>query len=291
MIRSDAALALLAAAAVFSACRQPAAVRAANRPGAGELYIPGYGPAPAPSEQTIPPGRTEQVLREEEFEAATDTEPFLSESQPLSTEGAAVSLDRGPVRSGPAVSTAAFHAQLVQDIVAARLAVTARKPAEPLKPMSEGSKRLLGPEGAAAPAPQPALPGAAPRLDIRDIPNVPQVGRQALALPAVDRAPLLREMPSEAPSISQFAGDLDSIMYSEMLLAGSYLIQIATASAFTTIFFEKSYYFTADIDLQADLRRAGAEDGLYWVRVAFIDLLNYQAPFSKPRVYNYTRRR
>jgi hypothetical protein len=141
------------------------------------------------------------------------------------------------------------------------------------------------------PAGQAIVPGALPQLAIVGPPNLPQVGPQAVGLPIPKRTALPRDLSGDAPSIGQFAGELESIMYSEMLLAGSYQVQVATSAEFSEVLFEKAYNFTADIDLQADLYRAGAEDGYYFVRVAFIDLLNYHAPFSKPRVYRFVRRR
>ena len=293
MSRLRAALAVLAAAAPLAACGHPSALRAGRRPGAREIYIPGYGPAPAAAERTAPvPGGQ----AEEGFDVAMDTEPFLSVSPPVSAEGGAlgpaVSVDSAPAQSEAVASTAAFHAQLVQDIVAARLAGAARNPVEPMKPMSEAGKR---PPGQASDrlsaAAQAIVPGAPPKLAIGGAPNLPQVGPQTVGLPMAKRMALPGDVPGDAPSIGQFAGDLESIMYSEMLLAGSYQVQIATSAEFSEVLFEKAYNFTADIDLQGDLYRAGAEDGYYFVRVAFVDLLNYHAPFSKPRVYKFARRR
>lgn len=66
---------------------------------------------------------------------------------------------------------------------------------------------------------------------------------------------------------------------------GSYRVQISDTEDFKRILFDKTYPFLEDFDVRVEMRKALTKGGHYWVRSAFIDLLEFQHPFSKPKHY------
>jgi hypothetical protein len=64
---------------------------------------------------------------------------------------------------------------------------------------------------------------------------------------------------------------------------GSYRVQVATEKEFAHVLFEKIYLFEEGGTLKEDLTKGGLRGGRYWIRLAFIDLLDFQHPYSAPR--------
>jgi len=281
-------LAACTAAAAFWGCHQPAALKTAPYLGQKDIYIPGYGPVAVAQRSVQAP----QIHVQEGFGVSFDSGPAFGEVGIPFIDDHAVSVDAEPARPEAAPSTAAFHAQLVNDIVAVRQAASAKKSSEPPRPR-EGGGKGSGPLEPMKDNPVPPLRAVSfeplPKSAVGDAAGIAQVAPLAAGLPA-PKASMSADY-ADPPSMDQFGGDLESIMYSEMLLAGSYQIQVGTSADFSAVVFEKSYFFTSDIDLHADFTRSGAENGFYWVRVAFIDLMNFESPFSKPRPYKFVRRR
>lgn len=86
----------------------------------------------------------------------------------------------------------------------------------------------------------------------------------------------------EAPVIDDF----DAKARDEMLQApesGSYRVQVSHSPEFQSVLFEKVYIFEEEMLILPDLRAYGLPSGIYWIRVAFIDLLDFQQPFSSPK--------
>ena len=127
------------------------------------------------------------------------------------------------------------------------------------------------PGGAAAPKPPPLLGS----------PEAVMALQSAAAAPG----------PGEAPATNALLAD--ALLPNEDLnVVSAHHIQIALTKDFARVLFDRTYDAYAEkIDLNADLRRAGLEDGEYFVRIAVIDLLGSAEPFSSPRSFVFTKHR
>ncbi|MDD5656841.1 MAG: hypothetical protein PHF00_06255 [Elusimicrobia bacterium] len=93
----------------------------------------------------------------------------------------------------------------------------------------------------------------------------------------------------DPPPWSGINADMPRIAFMEPVMAGSYRLQVATSADCSSPLIDRVYAFVEEIDLHRDLAARGAADGVYWVRVAFIDLLDFQQPFGAARVYRFKR--
>ena len=71
--------------------------------------------------------------------------------------------------------------------------------------------------------------------------------------------------------------------------AGSFRVQVATSADCSHPLLDHVYPELKGIDLHSELAQLGSPDGIYWVRVAFVDLLDNQQPFSKAHSYKFQR--
>jgi hypothetical protein len=73
------------------------------------------------------------------------------------------------------------------------------------------------------------------------------------------------------------------------LVVGSFRVQVAKEGGKKSgLILDKTYTFADKVELYNDLEAAGAETGHYWVRIAYIDLLDFQHPYTRPRRYKFT---
>lgn len=124
-------------------------------------------------------------------------------------------------------------------------------------------------------------------------PRGPSIGQEAVsdgAGPGSGRA-LRAEAAAGTLSVSVEAPvieDFDAKARDEMLQtpeSGSYRVQVSFTQNFEVILFEKVYIFEEEMLVLPDLRAHGLASGVYWVRIAFIDLLDFQQPFSSPKKF------
>ena len=109
-------------------------------------------------------------------------------------------------------------------------------------------------------------------------PHIPQDPANSSTATAID-----------APPLSSLKAAIPEIAFVEPTMAGSYRLQVATSADCANPLIDRSYSFVDEIDLHHDLAVRRAPDGVYWVRVAFIDLLDYQQPFGAARPYKFRR--
>lgn len=139
-------------------------------------------------------------------------------------------------------------------------------------------------------------PGAVPRdhspatlkryrtLDRKaDLLSVPDRG--AAAPPEVEEGAVSAE-PLSSKAMPDTASVPDIVIAD--LSAGSLRIQVTPTKDFSVILLDKVYPFVDRMEVYEDLSAAGAGNGLFWVRMAYVDLLEFQHPFAKPRLYRFT---
>lgn len=90
-----------------------------------------------------------------------------------------------------------------------------------------------------------------------------------------------------------FRGGVESIDAPDVMIAdlaaGSFRVQAAPTKRYDSLLLDKVYEFADQGGVYDDLHAAEIPSGFVWVRVAFIDLLGFQHPFTKPRRYRFRR--
>ncbi len=140
------------------------------------------------------------------------------------------------------------------------------------------------PYGAVAPAAAPPpLSGPAPRGD-----GSPVAG----AVFAISGGGAEEAHP-DAPPMSGVDKDEISKLLKNRLDIGAYRVQMSATREFSTIVFDKSFDAMTDINLYEEFRRSRirADRDAYWVRLAFIDLIAVETPFTEPRLYGLDKKR
>jgi len=96
-----------------------------------------------------------------------------------------------------------------------------------------------------------------------------------------------------APSMSAINRVEIAKLMENRLDIGAYRVQISPTADFEQPVFDKTYDMMKDINLFEEFRAEGVklEREAYWVRIAFIDLLNMELPFTKPRLYGMDKKR
>lgn len=87
----------------------------------------------------------------------------------------------------------------------------------------------------------------------------------------------------EAVAVADLNASAVGAMISDPTETGSFRIQISDSESFERILFDKVYLSEERINVRRDLLSSGLAPRAYWARVAFIDLLDYQQPYSAPR--------
>ncbi len=135
----------------------------------------------------------------------------------------------------------------------------------------------IPPDGAASsPPPASAAPGTADAASL-----FLDTGRAAPAAAA------------QPPLMSGLNKDEIGKLLKTRLDIGAFRIQLSETRGFEDVVFDRTYDALKDINLYDEFRVAGiisARDA-YWVRVAFIDLIDVETPFSEPRLYGLDKKR
>ena len=95
---------------------------------------------------------------------------------------------------------------------------------------------------------------------------------------------------AQPPSAKGLNADIMNAVV-DPLEVGSYRVQVSQTEDFRVVLFDRTFAFLESQEVEADLRRALPKGGRYWVRHAFIDLLEFQLPNSAPKRYRFRPRR
>lgn len=95
------------------------------------------------------------------------------------------------------------------------------------------------------------------------------------------------------PTLSSLDNTAIKGMMEKRLDIGGYRVQLSETEDFAAPIFDGQYDIMQPIDLMDELAKAGikTEREAYWVRIAFIDLLAVEEPFTNPRLYGLDKRR
>ncbi len=106
------------------------------------------------------------------------------------------------------------------------------------------------------------------------------------------KAAALDAKPGEAepPSAKGLNADIMNAVV-DPLEVGSYRVQVSDTEDFKAVLFDRTFAFLESQEVEADLRRSLPKGGKFWVRHAFIDLLEFQHPYSVPKRYRFRPRR
>jgi len=88
---------------------------------------------------------------------------------------------------------------------------------------------------------------------------------------------------SNVPNVDALPGQISSSSIGIGEAVQEYHIQLALDVEFTKIVYERDYSFLEKFNLSRDMRRSGVRPGVYWGRLAEVDLLGFRNPYSKPR--------
>jgi hypothetical protein len=82
-------------------------------------------------------------------------------------------------------------------------------------------------------------------------------------------------------------------MLKARLDVGAYRVQISVNKSFENPVFDRTYDAMKDINLYEEFVASGvrADRDAYWVRIAFVDLLQIETPFTEPRLYGLDKKR
>jgi hypothetical protein len=135
-------------------------------------------------------------------------------------------------------------------------------------------------------------PGLAPEV-ARKLENAPELEARAQEFRAAvavggGAATGLRPTAASAEIAGDAAslrGDIESLKIGVPVLG--FHVQAAADQAFTNVLFDRKY----DSDERFAPADAGLAPGAYWWRIALVDLLGVEAPFSEPRHYTVGLRR
>jgi hypothetical protein len=140
----------------------------------------------------------------------------------------------------------------------------------------------------------PAAAGRAPRGDEGPGEAVVFAVSGPEAAPETGRAlDATREQVAAAPAMSGLDKDEISKMLNARLDVGAYRVQISDSKSFEKPLFDRSYDAMKDINLYEEFLASGvhADREAYWVRIAFIDLIQIETPFTEPRLYGLDKKR
>ena len=136
----------------------------------------------------------------------------------------------------------------------------------------------------------PASAGLAPRGDQAPAERVVFAvsGPDGGPSPAQDAAAV-----AAAPPMSGVDKDEIARLLKARLDVGAYRVQMSVARDFSPVIFDRTYDAMKDINLYAEFLASGvkADRDAYWVRIAFIDLLEIEKPFTDPRLYGLDKKR
>ncbi len=154
-----------------------------------------------------------------------------------------------------------------------------KKPSPVIKHLQQESKRLAR-SGRGARYLSPATPKR------RKLGRAVDISKETVSAPSSSEESSLTAPQSELDSpVSELKAEILSVVVEDPGIAGSYRLQLCLRESFDRIFFDKTYEFMAEVDFIKDLHDKGIEPGPYWIRVAFVDLLGFAHPFSKPKRY------
>ena len=96
-----------------------------------------------------------------------------------------------------------------------------------------------------------------------------------------------------APPMSGVDKDEIARLLKARLDVGAYRVQMSVTRDFSPVIFDRTYDAMKDINLYEEFLASGvhADREAYWVRIAFIDLLEIEKPFTEPRLYGLDKKR
>lgn len=128
------------------------------------------------------------------------------------------------------------------------------------------------------------------RMDVREKALDPSSEAEGAELKSLARAGGSPEAGLKAPpALSDLEGAIPSMEISDMSSVGAFHVQMAATPDFAKALFDRTYSIMDDYDIEGDARKAGLRGGSYWVRIALVDLLGFEQPFSQPRRYKLKR--
>lgn len=98
---------------------------------------------------------------------------------------------------------------------------------------------------------------------------------------------------ASAPPLSGVDKDEIARLLKARLDVGAYRVQMSATRDFEPVLFDRTYDAMKDINLYEEFLTSGvkADRDAYWVRIAFIDLLEIEKPFTDPRLYGLDKKR